>query len=296
MTAADAQNTPETLEELRQAIDAIDDKLVALLKERIGVVHKVGKLKEKTAPGQCPIRAGREARQMQRISRTFEDCDFSPAAAVNLWRVLISASLAVEGNMAISTLASPENMSCWWQAGTYFGNFTPIIRQTASKRVLADLVEGKACVGVLPAPRLDDTAPWWTDMTNLDGKHPVIFARIPFLPETAKNAADPAFAIAMVDVEPSENDLSYYALTLDENVSMHRLQSSFTEAGLEAKWVGNHYPQPGIRQILAEVTGFFAPDNEAIAKVTDSLGASLLQHVFLGSIAIPLPSTKTQDK
>ncbi len=49
------------LSQLRAKIDAIDDKLFALLKQRIGIVKQVGELKSRDRSNRCFIRSGREA-------------------------------------------------------------------------------------------------------------------------------------------------------------------------------------------------------------------------------------------
>nr|AEQ20356.1 chorismate mutase type II [uncultured bacterium CSL1] len=278
-----------SLSKLRSRIDTIDEKLVALLQERTGIVREVGELKAGHAPGLCPIRPAREASQLRYIAKAFASGPFPAAAAMGIWRLIISASLSIEAEMKLSVYTPPDDPTCVLMARDYFGHFTPAIRQTMPRRVIADLLDGKATIGILPPPRMDEAQPWWLDLSSMgqEGTPPVIFARLPFASNARPGQNDYALAIARIAPEASGDDISFIALSLGESLSTHRLQSSFTTAKIEASWAAVHGQQDGRRQILVEMKGFHTPETPALKELLASLGSGLLGAVFLGNYAVP---------
>lgn len=285
-----ATSFDDELASLRHQIDGFDQQLIAILKDRTAIVRKVGALKRNHAPGLCPIRAAREAQQLRAIATAFAQGDFPAPAAMAIWRLIISASLSVESDLKLSVYASADDASCALLAGEYFGHFLPTQRQNTARRVIADVMDGKASVGILPAPRMDDPAPWWPDLALMakDGKAPLIFARLP-LALTARSAQQPqALAIAKVAPEPSGDDVSYLALSMDESLSTHRLQTALAAAKIEASWAGAVNKTGGQRELLVEMKGYHTPETEALKNMLATLSTGLRSAAFLGSCAAPL--------
>ncbi len=287
-------STPEAdalLGACRERIDALDERIIALLKERVEIVREVGKLKERTAPGRCPLRPGREAEQVRRVVRTFQNSIFHAEAAASIWRSIINGSLAVEGNITISALADEQHPELYWLAREYFGSFASIQRQPGVKRVIGDILDGKAAIGVVPVLRSDDVAPWWPDLAQagFGGDGPKIFARIPFV-EPKHPAKDMPAAIAIGNVMPEETgeDISFFALASEDNTSMHRLQSAFAAQRLKATWLDVMTEAGGRRHHLVEIDGFVTDKHPAFLEFAAGLGNSLLKSVFLGAYAVPV--------
>lgn len=280
----------EELAALRGQIDAVDEKLVSLIRQRTDIVKQVGLLKGKHVPDLCPIRAAREATQLRNIIKAFEGSAFPAAAAISIWRLIISASLSVESELKLSIYAPADDASCALLAGEYFGQFLPALRQTAPRRVIADVIDGKATIGVLPAPRMDETQPWWLDLAAMgtENKAPTIFARLPFATPARPAQGGYALAIASVASEASGNDISFLALSMDESLSTHRLQSAFATAKIEANWAGMSTQADGKRQLLVEMKGYHTPETSALKSMLTSLGNGLNSAVFLGSYAVPV--------
>jgi chorismate mutase/prephenate dehydratase len=289
---ADAPTMPSINTELdgfRRQIDEIDEKIVNLLIERTGVVSSVGKLKDRTTPGQCPIRAGREAAQIRRIIARFENTDFPPAAAAAIWRTIIGASTAVESPLRLSVFTPERDNDLYWLAREYFGPFIPAARQPQVKRVIGDVMDGKAAVGVIPMLHSADTTYWWTNLMEQGSDIPKIFARIPFvLPDTPERNAPSALAIARVTPEPSGNDHSLMVLEADHNVSQHRLQTAFSTARMEATWLNIATLNPSSRHHLIEIKGFVLPDHPVIQSLLAGLGNLIFKVNFLGTYAVPV--------
>ncbi|MBY0407120.1 MAG: chorismate mutase [Rickettsiales bacterium] len=285
-------NTPPTEPELqafRQQIDAIDDKLFALLKERIQIVAQVGEYKRRHFPGICPIRPAREAEMVRRVMDEFEGTLFPPAAAAAMWRILIGASTSVEAQLVVSVFAPDREDDMFWLAREYFGPFITIIRQPHIKRVIGDVMDGKAAVGVVPMLRSDDTTFWWTNLLQEGSEIPKVFARIPFLFGTNPGRSQPSgLAFSRLTPENSGNDNTLIAIEADANVSLSKLQTTMIHSQLEARWINIATLHPSVRHHLVELKGFVTAQDESFRNLVASLGSSVLKVHFLGAYAIPI--------
>jgi chorismate mutase len=183
--------TPEqTLEQHRARIDALDTQLIALLKERIGVVKQVAALKAEHWPGTCHIRPGREGRMHQRVAAEFKDSDFPAAAALAIWRQIIGASTHVESPLHIA-VTSAEQAAL---AREYFGvtaSITPFLN-------LADALANTQRTVLLATT---------SDLPVVRAVAPAlkIFGALPL-----QGAEPTALALAEITPEPSGDDVSYY--------------------------------------------------------------------------------------
>jgi len=162
------------LSQFRNAIDAIDDQIMALLNERSLLVKQVGLTKHSTQEkGIAYMRSGREADVIKRIYAVLKEGVFPAEAAVHIWRMVICASLSLESDFSISVPEGDNTAYC--MSREYFGAFTPILQTQNYQQVIANLIEGKAQAGVFS---LDNrTEKWWRNLPE-DIK---IFACLPAL-------------------------------------------------------------------------------------------------------------------
>ncbi len=274
---------------LRGQIDVLDDKLIALLIERIGIVQKVGELKRRTAPGQCPIRPGREAEMVRRVIAKCEGTAFPATAIADLWRTLIGASTSVEGSLKISVFAPEGQDALYWLAREYFGSFIPVTKQPNVKRIIGDIMDGKASVGLVPPFAGDDTTYWWTNLIQQNGDYPKIFATLPFVYPSAPSRDMPtALAIARILPEETGDDVTLVVLEADHNTSQNRLQSALQQASLEAKWITIASLSSASRHHMLEIKGFVTPSHPGMQALTAALGNAILNISYLGAYAVPV--------
>lgn len=272
----------------RKQIDDIDDKLIELLQERIAIVSRVGEMKRRTAPGRCPIRPAREAEMIRRIVQSFEGSPFPPAAAAAIWRTLIGASTSVESALVVSVFTPERDNDLYWMAREYFGP-VPVIRQPHIKRVIGDVMDGKAAVGVVPMLRGADTTFWWTNLIQQGNDIPKVFARIPFLLSGPQGRdALSALAISRLTPEDSGDDHTLIVIEADHNLSQNKLQNTFASVKLEATWLNIATLHPSVRHHLIELKGFLTPEHEAMTALQNGLGSSILNVHYLGSYASPI--------
>jgi chorismate mutase len=295
-----SENFDTKLTAFRKQIDELDDKIIHLLMERIGVVSQVGAMKQKDAPGVCPIRAGREAEQLRRIIKQFEntgpDKVLPPAAAASLWRIIIGMSTSIESPLKLSAYTPVGDNDLFWLAREYFGSFLPVIRQPQIKRVIGDVMDGKASVGIVPIPRGTDSANWWINLMEESEDIPKVFARIPFVSVGTGRDAPSGLAIARVKPEASGDDMSLWVLEADHNVSQNRLQTAFATAKLEVQWINVSTLNQVTRHHLVEIKGFITPDHDSMKSLLAGLGKAIVNTGFLGAYAAPITLGASETK
>ena len=279
----------DRLAEFRTQIDTIDNEIITQLIKRIAVVRQVGEYKQKLDTAHCPIRSGREATMVRNIIERFKPTDFPAGAAAAIWRIIIGASTSVEADMTLSVFSDDKDNSLYWLAREYFGASSPIIRQHHIKRVIGDVMDNKAAVGIVPFIRSADDSNWWTVLMQQGENAPKIFAHVPFVYTDIPGKAIPsALAIAKLTPEPSGDDMSIVVIEADQNVSQHRLQTAFIAANLDATWISVVNLSPASRHHLIEIKGFIANEHEGFVNMLATLGASIFSTHFLGSYATPM--------
>lgn len=225
----------EQLQKFRDQIDAIDNQLIALLKERIEVVKQVGKLKDGHEKRDCHARPGREGRMQRRIYETFKDSDFNPLAATAMWRQIIGASTHLESPLRIATLQIEQAHTLYWHSRAYFGFFSDVTECADARQVFEKVQSGECNIAVLPVVAGESTWPaLLADYPDLK-----IFAHIPFLKRTDLRSQPCALAIANVPMEESDSDVSCF---VDDKGGYHEVEGFVTER--EAmRYIGT-YPTP----------------------------------------------------
>lgn len=289
----DEAHTPAELVKHRKAIDALDNQIIALLKERAGIVQNVGKLKRDQGTRGCFIRAGREADMLRRIWNVFSDGVFSPVAAAQIWRIIIGASTNLESDLRISVCAPDNDPTLFWLAREYFGTFVSVQRHPNVNRVIGDVVDGKAEVGILPALGDETHGNWWLTLAGQRENPPRIFAHVPFIVSDHERGRHSSYAIARVTPEATHDDVTLMVANAGD-ISIHRLTSAFAAVGLTAARVQFSEPQPdGTLFHLLKVDGFVTADDPRLATLSEKLADSVISWQVLGSYAAPITTNET---
>jgi hypothetical protein len=266
----------DTLSKLRSKIDAIDDKIIKLLKERMDIVKQVGEFKKETSASQSFIRAGREASMLRDLTRKAGDV-FPPQAIATIWRMIISTSLCVEQEISVYTCDDKDN-SCYWHAREYFGNFLQIYPKLQAGEVIAAVAKNPSAVGVLPL--LDNSQnPWWV-RPKIEENNIYVFARIPFIWEDSP-LFTPALAIANTSPEPTQDDASLFSITT--TAGEKNLQEIFQRNRLESQIIS----RSGKNNFLVEVNCFVPIGNKIGKEIEHLLGQGSVVRL-MGSYAMPI--------
>lgn len=225
----------EQLNQYRAEIDAIDDQLIALLKQRIGIVKQVGALKDGVEKRACHARPGREGRMQRRIYESFKDSDFNPLAATAMWRQIIGASTHLESPLRIATLRMQEHDTLYWHSRAYFGFFSNVSEFDDAKEVLNAVKMGECNIAVLPV--ITDGETWHQSLAEHESLK--IFAHIPFLKRKDPRMQPCALAIADVPMEQSDSDVSCF---VDAQGAYHE-RDGFSKESDGMRYIGT-YPTP----------------------------------------------------
>ncbi|MFQ5580528.1 MAG: prephenate dehydratase [Nitrospiria bacterium] len=130
----------------RQKIDEIDEKIIALLNDRARVVLEVGKIKrDKKAELYAPAREQAIYTRLTGLNQG----PFPNEAVRNVYREIISASLALEGPLKVAYLgpeATFTHMACTRRFG-FSVNALPV---ESIKSVFDEVERGRANFGVVP--------------------------------------------------------------------------------------------------------------------------------------------------
>ena len=140
------QKSADTIEELRSAIDSIDDHIVALLNERSRVVLEVGRLKSgNNLQFHVP---GRERQIYERLLNS-NPGPFPNDALRSIYREIISACLALESPMKVAFLG-PKATFSHLATMQQFGLSAELVPLKSIPAVFEEVEKGKALYGVVP--------------------------------------------------------------------------------------------------------------------------------------------------
>ncbi len=136
----------KTIKELRQEIDAVDDRILELLNSRAALVIDVGRLKSvKKDEFHVP---SREREIYERLAG-HNNGPFPNEAIKSVFREIISASLALEAPMKVAFFG-PKATFTHLAAMQQFGLSAELVPQKAIPAVFEDVGKGRAKYGVVP--------------------------------------------------------------------------------------------------------------------------------------------------
>lgn len=268
----------ESIDALRRDIDRLDDALHDLLMRRAELAEQIGAAKRRDGAPCSFMRAGREARIMRHLLAR-HDGAFPSRVMVRIWREIISGTLSVEAPQSL-VMAPPcdEAEAVTYRDGVrdHFGSATPLVLRPDAQAVLYDLESGAATVGVLPVPRPGTGAGWWQRLAGQLA--PRVVVRLPILDRA--NAGPAAYALAMIEPEPSGDDITLLVAACSIGLSTEAVCGRLSASGFEARMIDS-----AVSAVLVEVAGFVAVDDSRLAAAT---GEDITALTIIGGFACPL--------
>lgn len=276
MSTLAANPTPDQqLQQLRRAIDTLDESLAKLLLERVEIIRQVAVLKSEHWPSSCHIRPGREGQMHQAIAARFHDTEIPVKAALAIWRQLIGSATQLESPLTAITLAQHPHHA--WLAREYFG-IDVGLRSDISVADMLDSLERKVGnILILPEPGTEG-GDWWRDAALFRTHGLSIFATLPVTTDPLPNHAARAFALAPVACEASGDDVSYIALAAKSPIEASRL------VAIAPMHVITHDP---LHHLLV-FDGFVTDASSELTALKKTLGDTLLSLTVLGTHPRPL--------
>lgn len=281
----------KTLESYRSKIDAIDDNILALLKERADIVRRVGEYKADLGLEQSVIRPGREAEIIRYVLKTGAGA-FPPVALAAIWRLMIGASTAMEEDLKLAVLTPRGEDGLYWIGREYFGSLVPVNKHSTVVQVLGEVMRDPATIGILPLPTGEqDESPWWMHLADGGERRPKVFAHIPFVLHGRPGATPYGLAVGQVTPESTgHDDITLLVVVTDQAHSRGRILRSFTDVGFEATWISTAAPSlfAEVQHHLFEITDFVADDDPRLQRLAEVPEGVIQSVTNIGVYASPI--------
>jgi chorismate mutase len=145
---------PHDISDVRTQIDAIDAQIGEFIARRCGLSAAVANAKRALGDHAFGWRPAREVEILRTVMR--QQASLNPELAFCIWRALISANLAAQGDLSIVSVSDTQS-----QAKAAFSVGVTIEVLDDSKAVLSALVHNDHAIGVLPWPTSQN---WWVTM------------------------------------------------------------------------------------------------------------------------------------
>lgn len=255
----------DPLARLRGEIDTLDDQIHDLIVRRSAVVEDIGRLK--AGAGAPVFRPGREALVLRHIVGRHKG-NFPAAALVRIWRELISASTGMQAPLSMAVCVPAGEPGYSQLARAHFGTVGQLTTFNSAGEVISAVAGRRFTVGIVPAPSLEDSDPWWRMMIgDDDDRMPRIVARLPMTGIAGGPSPDLAgMAFAFTEPEATGDDRTVAVVEVNDEVSRAAVTGAFGAAGLELIFMDSR-PEAGGRLIFVEIADFVPADDPRLATV-----------------------------
>jgi chorismate mutase / prephenate dehydratase len=276
--------TSSPLDDVRRKIDALDDAIHDLIKQRVALVGQVARAK---GPG-LPIRPGREAIILRRLVERHSG-NMPPVVLVSIWRELMGALTRLQAPLAVAVCAPQKSVGYWDLARFQFGSSTPFSLHRTPAPVLRAVTDGAATVGVLPLPQEEEADPWWPQLVSEQPDAPRVIARLPFVDSPSGRFENQgALAIGKAEPEPSGDDRSLVAIECETEMSRAKLHELLKAAGLDGAIQGMVGIGGDDSLWLVEIGDFVAGDDGRLANLGALANKTIRRALSLGAYATPI--------
>ncbi|HUT49070.1 MAG TPA: chorismate mutase [Alphaproteobacteria bacterium] len=254
----------EPLARLRGEIDTLDDAIHDLIVQRGAVVEEIGRLKADT---DAPVfRPGREAKVLRHIVARHKG-SFPAAALVRIWRELMAGSVSMQGPLSMAVCVPAGETGYCQLARAHFGTVGQLATYNSPGEVISAVASHRFTVGIVPAPSLEDSDPWWRMLVGDDDRLPRVVARLPVTGVAGGPSTELAgMALAFAEPEATGDDRSLAVVEVDDEVSRAAVTSAFGDAGLELVFMDSRADAGG-RLILVEIADFVGPGDQRLQKI-----------------------------
>ena len=143
---ADSPPQGETLQQLRDRIDRIDEQMIELLNRRADVVVQIGRFKQ--GSGTAVYAPDREHEVLERIRR-LNGGPLPDRTVSAIWREMMSGSFALEKPLRVAYLG-PEGSFSHLAAMRKFGASVDYMPTTDIRTVFTEVRRGHVDLGIVP--------------------------------------------------------------------------------------------------------------------------------------------------
>ncbi|MCK5575241.1 MAG: chorismate mutase [Sphingomonadales bacterium] len=275
------------LSDLRRDIDAIDDQLHDLVRQRTKIVEEVRASKEGDL---VKIRPEREAEIIYRLFAQHEG-KFPKRELFRIWRELINATLSLEGPFSVGVFMEESDCGFWDLARDQYGSYTPMTAFPSTRRIIEAVQKQEVTVGILPIPARKDDKPWWRRMVFEGADTPRVIARLPFVSgSNARSQGRGALVISPVAQQPTGRDRTYLVLESVQQLRPTKLAKAFGDVDLPVVFSSENLEtdRPQVWQTLIEIDSFVTAQDPRVKSVEDIFDGAIKRVVSLGGYATPV--------
>jgi len=198
----------QSLADLRQEIDSIDEAMHELLIKRGDIIGRLIAVKKSEETGSA-FRPAREAEMMRRLVRRHHG-NLPLDAAENIWRVIISTFTYVQAPFAVHADLSAGDALMRDSARFHFGFTVPFEPHMGASSVVEAVSRSKGDLGLIPAFATAGAGPWWAALEF--NTAPKIIARLPFVERADHPAAMPVFVVSRVAAEAMVTETEVWSM------------------------------------------------------------------------------------
>lgn len=280
----------DNLKTLRNKVDEIDTRIHDLLMSRADLVADISKAKQQNKDDM--IQPAREARLIRRLLDRHKG-PLPEAAIVRIWRELVGAISQMQTGLSCSIYTDEEGLCpAWDMARNFFGSAMPMKKKPGILPVVSAVREDEVAFGVLPWPKEDEVAPWWTFLLHQDRSRPFasITGILPFgcVAEQLQDPHDKAVIVSKFRFMDSGDDNSFVATETDFQISRSALIETLKRHNLEVLSFNSKHVDKADERVfhLIEVKGFIDQNDERLAHIRQELGERLLNIQLLGGYPV----------
>lgn len=283
----------ETLTDIRNEIDRIDNEVHDLLMERASLVSSVAQAKR--GSGMQIVQPAREARLMCRLLGRHEGV-LPKRTVIRIWRELISSVSMLQTGLSV-VVADEEGFTRWDMAKNYFGSSLPMHSVGGLQNAISEVLKGRADFAVMPWPELDDENPWWVSLFHRrDGELLSVICALPYDDTEGLQTCeviDKALVVSKLAFMASDHDNSFVALELDSGMSRASIGEHTKAAGLD---LVNMYSAPmahneEIKAHLLLVKGYVSHSDKKLVDLARRLGDACHYYDTIGGYPV-IPDSK----
>ncbi|SFF30937.1 chorismate mutase [Fontimonas thermophila] len=144
-------SNPQTLEEARREIDALDEQIQALISQRARIAQAIAHIKQRMGDGGDHYRPAREAEVLRRViaRNQANGGPLTDEVIARLMREIMSACLSLESPLTVAYLG-PEGTYTQAAVLKHFGDSVRARANNAIDEIFRDVESGAADYGVVP--------------------------------------------------------------------------------------------------------------------------------------------------
>lgn len=269
----------KNLQILREEIDAIDNKIIELIKCRMSIIPRVSELK-KNNNEKFYIKSAREADMVKNLVNKVEG-NYLKQAIVSIWRKIICVANIEEQVLKIG-IHNPRSIKDYeYLIKDYFLAQVNIINFDSATNLIAEMQNGLINIGVFLLPNENDDFEkkdsfqenWWINIAN-NQIGLKIYSKIPFVEfsKDKKVSNIQLVATAIKSPEQSMQDSTIICLEANSQFSKPQIITLFKDNNFNAKILKSTKIQQlsGIVFYLIELDGFYLEGDINFKKLSQS--------------------------